>query len=601
MKDFVKFTFASCLGLCLAGVILFFWGSAMVTSAVAGMMGGDELVPNAKPNSVLNVSLKFPLPEKTNNVETGQFELEMDDILGLHDIVRSIRYAKSDDNIQGLMINLTSTGVGQANASYLRKEIEDFKESGKFVLAYASAYSTGTYYIASVADKVYINPFSIMQFDGFAATIPFFKGMLDKLGVKMQVKYAGQFKSATEPFRRYEMSDQNRLQVREYLEGMYKIYLKDIATSRNMTPAQLRAIADQSIMLQSKEAVEAGLVDGAKYKDEVLDEVRERLGLGQKSKIPTIELYDYAAVAGANKDFSSSNKIAVVYAEGTIVDGEGSLGSVGGDKYARIIRKARQDDNVKAIVLRVNSGGGSGMASENIWREIELAKADGKTVVTSMGDVAASGGYYIACNSDAIFAQPNTITGSIGVFAMIPSWQEGMKENLGITVDTVKTTRFSTNITPFFDLSQAEGNEVQKYIDNFYDHFLKRVSESRATLESSKDAHEIAQGRVWTGEKALEIGLVDQLGTLDDAIAYAAEKAGIPNYRLKEYPQVKEPLQQFLDEFTGNDNKEPLAKSVMEHTLEAEFGALYPHVKAIKEMMQTKGVQARMPYIINFD
>ncbi|MEM6967512.1 MAG: signal peptide peptidase SppA, partial [Bacteroidota bacterium] len=600
MKDFFKFTFASCLGMCLAGVVLFFWGSVKITSAVAGMVGGEEVAPSTNPNSVLNVTLELPVPEKTNNIENSQFGLKMDDVLGIHDIVRSIRFAKNDDNIQGLMINMNSMSIGQANASYLRRTIENFKESGKFVLAYSSAYSTGSYYVASAADKVYINPFSVMQFDGFSATIPFFKGMLDKLGVKMQVKYAGQFKSATEPFRRYDMSDQNKLQVRAYLEGMYKVYLDDIAASRNMTPAQLRDIADAGILLQSKEAVESGLVDAAKYMDEVLEEVRERLGLGQSAKIPTVELYDYADVAKAGKDYSSSNKIAVVYAEGTIVDGEGGLGSIGGDSYARIIRKARQDDNVKAIVLRVNSGGGSGMASENIWREIELAKADGKTVVTSMGDVAASGGYYIACNSDAIFAQPNTITGSIGVFAMIPSWEKGMKEHLGITVDTVKTTRFSTNITPFFDLSQAEGDEVQKYIDNFYDHFLKRVTESRATLASTEDTHEIAQGRVWTGEKALEIGLVDKLGTLDEAIAFAADKAGIPNYRLKEFPQVKEPIQQFLDEFMGNDGKEPLAKAIVDHSLEAELGAMYPHVKALKEMMQTQGVQARMPYIINF-
>ena len=295
----------------------------------------------------------------------------------------------------------------------------------------------------------------------------------------------------------------------------------------------------------------------------------------------------------------SSNKIAVVYAEGSIVDGEGGLGSVGGDNYARIIRKIRQDDNVKAIVIRVNSGGGSGMASENIWREIELAKADGKTVVTSMGDVAASGGYYIACNSDAILAQSNTITGSIGVFAMIPSFQDGMRDHLGIEVDTVKTTRFATSISPFFDMTDEEGDRIQKYIDEFYDHFLLRVSEGRGMTKAQ--ANEIAQGRVWTGKTALEIGLVDKLGNLDDAIALAAEKAGISDYRLKEFPVVKEPIQQFIDNLTGNDSKEPMASQSVNTLLQSEFGALYPHVKALKEMMQTKGVQARMPYLIDFE
>jgi protease-4 len=597
MKDFVKFVFASCLGVTLAGVALIFIGSSAVAGLVAG--AGGEGKAAAKPNSILNITLQSKIPEKTNNVQVDQFQLEMDNILGVHDMARSIDHAKTDDNIQGIMIDLTSASLGQANAAYLRETIIDFKESGKFVLAYAPAYSKGTYYLASAADDVYINPFSVMEFDGFAASIPFFKGMLDKVGVKMQVKYAGQFKSATEPFRLFEMSDQNKLQVREYLEGMYEVYLNDIAASRDMTPSQLRAVANQGILLTSKEAVETGLVDGIKYKDEVLVELRTRLGLADDDKIPTIGLYDYADYVGTKKDLKSSNKIAVVYAEGSIVDGEGGLGSVGGDNYARIIRKVRKDDNVKAIVIRVNSGGGSGMASENIWREIELAKADGKTVVTSMGDVAASGGYYIACNSDAILAQSNTITGSIGVFAMIPSFQDGMRDHLGIEVDTVKTTKFATSISPFFDMTDEEGDRIQKYIDEFYDHFLLRVSEGRGMTKAQ--AHEIAQGRVWTGKTALEIGLVDKLGNLDDAIALAAEKAGISDYRLKEFPVVKEPIQQFIDNFTGNDSKDPMASQSVSTLLQSEFGAMYPHVKALKEMMQTKGVQARMPYLIDVE
>ena len=598
MKDFIKFVFASCLGMTLAGVLLFSMGSAMVTKSISAL--SSDSAPTVSSNSVLKISLNGVVPEKTNNVVMDRFDIETGNVLGLHDMVRAIRHATNDDDIQGIMIDLSSLGLGQANASYLRNEILDFKQSGKFVMAYAQAYGRGTYYIASAADKIYINPFSIMEFDGFGATIPFFKGMLDKMGVKMQVKYAGQFKSATEPYRLFKMSKQNRTQVRAYLEGMYKVYLDDIAASRGMTPNALRSIADQGIMLNSKEAVASGLVDDVKYKDEVLDELRERLGLSDEAKIPTIGLSAYAEVVSANQDFSSSNKVVVIYAEGTIVDGEGTLGSVGGDKYARLVRKARQDDNVKAIVMRVNSGGGSGMASENIWRELELAKADGKTVITSMGDVAASGGYYIAANSDAILAQKNTITGSIGVFSMIPSWEDGARKHLGVEVDTVRTTRFSTGITPFLDMDAEEGNRLQKFTDEFYAHFLLRVKEGRG-FENTDAVHEYAQGRVWTGEKALEIGLVDKIGDLDDAIELAVEKAGISNYRLKEYPNVKEPLQQFLDDFMKKGDKEPMAKSALDNVLEAEFGEVYPHVKALKEMMQTKGVQARMPYIIDFN
>ena len=591
MKQFVKFVFASCLGVMLAGGALVFIGGGMIGKMVSSM----EDKPSASANSILEVSLSQPVPEKTNNIDRGQTSIDFDDVIGVHDMVRAIRHAKTDDKIQGILLDLSSVGMGQANASYLRDAIIDFKESEKFVLASSNFYTTGTYYIASVADSIYINPFSIMQFDGYAATIPFFKGMLDKLGVKMQVKWAGKFKSATEPYRLYEMSAQNKKQVREYLEGMYEVYLDDVSKSRSMSPSQLRGIANEGVMLNSTEAVETGLVDNELYRDEVLSILRNRIGLDDDDKIKTINLTDYAASVNSKIDLSSSNKIAIVYAEGTIVDGEGTLGSVGGDKYARIIRKLRQDDNVKGIVMRVNSGGGSGMASENIWREVELAKKMGIPVVTSMGDVAASGGYYIAANSDAILAQNNTITGSIGVFTMIPSFQEGMKDHLGVTFDTVKTTKFSTSITPFFDMSDEEGMRLQKYTDEFYDHFLKRVSEGRNMTKGA--VHEIAQGRVWTGKRAKELGLVDQIGDIDDAIALVVEKAGLDNYRLKEYPRIKAPMEQFIEELSGKKKKEPIANIMLEN----EMQEIFPYLKDVKEILTTKGPQARMPYIITVE
>ena len=590
MKQFVKFVFASCLGVMLAGTTLFFIGGSMVTKMVSSM----DKKPTASANSILEINLGQMVPEKTNNVQRNQTSFDIDDVIGVHDMVRAIKHAKEDDKIQGILLDLSSVGMGQANAAYVRDAIIDFKESEKFVMAYSSFYTSGTYYLASVADSIYINPFSIMQFDGFAAQIPFFKGMLDKLGVKMQVKWAGKFKSATEPYRLYKMSPQNKKQVREYLEGMYEVYLDDVSKSRNMTPTRLRSIADEGVIINSTEAVESGLVDNQLYRDEILAKLRNRIGLDDDDKIKTINLTDYATAVKSKIDLSSSNKIAIVYAEGTIVDGNGELGSVGGDKYARIIRKLRQDDNVKGIVMRVNSGGGSGMASENIWREIELAKKMGIPVVSSMGDVAASGGYYIACNSDAIFAQNNTITGSIGVFTMIPSIQKGLQDHLGVAFDTVKTTRFSTNITPFFDMSTEEGDRLQKYTDEFYDHFLKRVSEGRGMTKGA--VHEIAQGRVWTGKTAKEIGLIDNIGDIDDAIAMVVEKAGLDNYRLKEYPTVKAPMEQLIEEFSGTKKKEPLASTM----LQSEMQEMFPYLKDIREMIMTKGPQARMPYIIEF-
>ena len=591
MKQFVKFVFASCLGVMLAGGAMVFIGGSMLGKLASSM----ESKPTAGANSILEISLGQPIPEKTNNIQRSQTSVDFDDVMGVHDMVRAIRHAKTDNKIQGILLDLNGVGTGRANASYIRDAILDFKESEKFVLASSSFYTTGTYYIASAADSIYINPFSIMQFDGYAASIPFFKGMLDKLGVKVQVKWAGKFKSATEPFRLYEMSPQNKQQVREYLESMYEIYLGDVSKTRGMTPSQLKSVANEGVIINSTEAVEKGLVDNELYRDEVLSILRNRIGLDDDDKIKTINLTDYANAVRSKVDFSSSNKIAIVYAEGTIVDGKGELGSVGGDKYAKIIRKLRQDDNVKGIVMRVNSGGGSGMASENIWREVELAKKMGIPVISSMGDVAASGGYYIACNSDAIFAQNNTITGSIGVFTTVPSIQEGLKDHMGITFDTVKTTKFATSITPVFDMSAEEGDRLQKYTDEFYDHFLKRVSEGR---DMTKDAvHEVAQGRVWTGKKAKELGLVDQIGTIDDAIALAVEKAGIENYRLKEYPQVKAPMEQFLEEFSGNKKSEPLANTM----LRKEMQEMFPYLKDINEILTTKGPQARLPYIIEWE
>jgi len=322
MKQFVKFVFASCLGVMLAGGAMVFIGGSMVGKMVSSM----ESKPTASANSILEISLGQPIPEKTNNIQRSQTSVDFDDAIGVHDMVRAIRYAKSDNKIQGILLDLSGVGMGQANASYLRDAILEFKESDKFVLASSNFYTTGTYYIASAADSIYINPFSIMQFDGYAASIPFFKGMLDKLGVKVQVKWAGKFKSATEPFRLYEMSPQNKKQVREYLEGMYEIYLDDVSKSRGMTPSRLRGIANEGVIINSTEAVESGLVDNELYRDEVLSILRNRIGLDEDDKIKTINLTDYANAVRTKVDFSSSNKIAVVYAEGTIVDGKGELG-----------------------------------------------------------------------------------------------------------------------------------------------------------------------------------------------------------------------------------------------------------------------------------
>jgi protease IV len=532
--NFLKIVLGSCLGVALASILVFIIGGAII-SGIASQADSPKKVDA---NSVLKISFNQPIPEQSNNLPVDPLSFEMDKTIGLHDMVAAIEYAKTDDKIKGIYLDLSGAPGGRATASTLRKALLDFKTADKFVVAYSTAYSQGTYYMASVADEVMMNPVGGVDFLGFSAQIPFFKDMLDRLGVNMQVFYAGQFKSATEPFRLTEMSEQNRTQVREYLEGMYALFLEDIAASRNIPTTELRNIANTYALRKAEDAVKYKFVDKLAYTDEVLANMKERVGLEKDDKLEMISLADYEAGYKAKINFKVKDKIAVIYAEGNIVDGDGEVGSIGGDKYAAIIRKIREDDKHKAIVIRINSGGGSGLASEIMWRELMLCKEQGLPVIASMGDVAASGGYYIACMADTILAQPNTITGSIGVFGMIPNLQKMFDEKLGIQFDSVKTGAYSTGLTTSFPIGPEEGAIIQQSVDDFYDLFLTRVADGRKMTKEA--VHEVAQGRVWTGVKASNIGLVDVLGDLQDAIEIAAAKAGLEKYRLAEYPKTKD-------------------------------------------------------------
>jgi protease-4 len=371
--------------------------------------------------------------------------------------------------------------------------------------------------------------------------------------------------------------------------------LEDISKSRNIPVAKLRKLADNYALRNADDAVEYKFVDKTMYKDEIIAHLKEQIGLDADEDIPVMSLAAYAKANPKSRNLREKNKIAVIYAEGTIVDGEGENGQIGGDKYSKIIREIRQDKKVKAIVLRVNSGGGSGFASEKIWRELKLAQEQGIPIIVSMGDYAASGGYYIACLADSIFAEQNTITGSIGVFGTIPSVEGFMRDKIGITVDTVKTGRFSTGITPFYDVNDEEGQIIQESVEDFYYLFLGRVAKGRDMDTAA--VHKIAQGRVWTGQKALEIGLIDAHGDLDRAIAAAANLADVEKYRVAEYPTIKEPLQQLIEEFTGK-SKDKTAKA-SRALIKEEMGDLYPYYEQIKEIRQMKGIQARMPFVID--
>lgn len=589
--NFFKSLMASCLGVILAMVVVFFIGSMIIGGLVKSASKNEVSV---KSNSVLNLNFKETIPEKTDNLESGSFSLKDDKTYGITDILKTIEIASTDDDIKGIFLDLSDVKMGKATASTLRKALVDFKEKGKFITAYAEGYSQNAYYLASVANTVYVHPLGDIDFRGYAAQIPFFKDMLDKLGVKMQVYYVGQFKGATEPYRLEKMSDPNRLQTREYLEGLYQVYLSDIAKSRNTSVETLRSLANEYKIRKAEDALQYKLVDKIGYRDEVLAELKSKLSLKEADKINAINLEDYASAKLKDPDLSIKDKIAVVYAEGEIVDGKGENGKVGGKKYADLLRDIRMDDKVKAIVLRVNSPGGSGLASENIWRELKLAKEAGKPVVVSMGDYAASGGYYISCMADSIFAQPNTLTGSIGVFGIIPSVQKTLKDKAGISFDTVKTGKFAASFSPFFEINVEEGKIIQESVDMFYDRFLKRVSDGRKMTKEK--VHEIAQGRVWTGTKATTIGLVDRIGSLDDAITCAANLSGVKKYRTSEYPKTKEKFQKLVDKLNGDEDedKELFAKSI----LKSQLGEYFPFLEEIKSIKNMKGPQARLPFVI---
>jgi protease IV len=590
MSQFFKFLFASCLGTALALGLLFILGIGWITS-MAGSIAEKEKVTISE-NTVLELDFKNPIPEKTNNLPIKPFDLEQKEVLGLTDMVAAIQRAKTDPDIKGIYLNASNITLGKASSATLRNALADFRSEGKFIISYAHYYTQGAYYLASVADSVLMSPQGVVDFRGYSSTITYYKGLLDKLDIQMRIFYCGKYKSATEPFRADKMSAENRLQIREYLTPLYDIFIKDVAKSRNISEAELRQIAERYDGFNALKAKQSRLVDRFAYEDEVFSMIKNRIGLSDKEKLNRVSLEDYCDTRGKKINFSVKDKIAVVYAEGEILDGDqGEQGTILDGKYVKMLRKIRKDPNIKAIVLRVNSPGGSSLASDNILRELDLCKQAGKPVVVSMGDVAASGGYYIACHADSIFAEPATITGSIGVFGMIPILEKTMRNKLGITFDTVRTQKFSTFGSTVYDFSPEEGQMMQDRVDWIYQDFLGKVAIGRH--RSPEQIHEIAQGHVWSAAKAKEIGLVDDLGGLDRAIAAAAKLANLEKYRTSEYPQSKSGLEQFLDKIMQKDERDD---SVKAWAMQQELGEFYPIYKTIQGFRQNNGILFRIPY-----
>jgi protease-4 len=508
----------------------------------------------------------------------------------LYELVSMIKHATTDASIRGIYIKSNASANGFASAEALRDALNDFKKNKKFVIAYGDYITQGAYYVASVADKVYCNPKGMFQWKGMAVELSFMKRTLEKLEIHPQIFYAGKFKSATEPLREEKMTDANRLQTTVLLNDIYGEMLSSIGKSRNIDTATLSKLANEMAIETVEDAVKYKLIDAAKYDDQVKAEIREKLGLKKDAAISFISTGKYADAINLFHS-SSKDRIAVIYAEGEIVYGKGEDGQIGSDDFRKMISKVRTDNNVKAVVLRVNSPGGSSLASEIIWRELSLLKKE-KPLIVSMGNYAASGGYYISCDADSIFAEPNTLTGSIGVFSILPDISGFMTNKLGITFDGVKTGNYADFPTITRPLTDAEKSIMQRMVDNIYTDFKTRVSAGRKKEIGFVDS--IAQGRVWTGKRAIEVGLVDRLGNMDDALAAAAKLAKLKDYKIKQYPEPKSFWEQLFKDKSS---------TVVNEKIKAEIGEEnFNYWKQLKYVRQTMGTtQARMPFDIRFN
>ena len=576
---FLRNLLASILGFFIATFLIF-----LFFIAIASIIGAEEEI-TVKPNSVLELDLSATIKDyapKDDNPLAEILELT-DEKLALNKIINAIENAKTDSNIKGISIKTTLVNAGIAQTQAIRNKIEEFKESGKFVYAYNDVYSQKNYYLSSVADSLFLNPVGAIDFKGLATEILYYKDFEDKYGVKMEVIRHGKYKSAVEPYLTNKMSDANREQTTSLLKSIWSEITDDISKSRNITTEQLNLIADNANGRNAVMAKNHKLIDAIIYEDEY----DEKLALNADKKTNTISLADYINSGKGRISATAKNKIAVIYAQGEIMYAEGNEDIIGQGIINKALRKARKDKNVKAIVLRVNSPGGSALASELIWRELELTKKE-KPLVVSMGNVAASGGYYIACNADKVLAEPTTITGSIGVFGAIPNFNK-LADNIGINAEQVSTNN-NPNYSVFEPMDKKFYDVTKEGVEQIYTTFVNRVAVGRnMTFEQ---VNEIAQGRVWTGKEALKNGLVDKLGNLNDAITVAAELAQIEAYKVRNYPNYKKDLKEAF-------SFSPFTKASKEDILKEALGnENYQMYNNINQMKKLKGIQARMPYIL---
>lgn len=601
MKGFFKYLLASVLGFLIASFLVFI----IMIGIFAGIASSSDKPTEVSPNSVLKISLNQQVFDRaSDNPLEGMtpFNFSTEKAFGLNDILKNIEKAKTDQHIEGIFLDLTSVPAGMAQIQEIRASLLDFKESGKFIIAHSFMYSQTAYYLASVADKVYLTPEGALDYRGIAANVVFIKNALTKMGLKAQIIKGkdNKFKSAVEPYFLTQMSEANKKQTLVYINSIWGQMLQAISESRNISVEKLNEMADNFSIVSDKDAKEFGLIDDLKYYDEIVVELKDSLGLKETKKVKMVSLRKYfsaKAKTDEGKKEISRDKIAVVYAQGTIGMDGGSFYDIGTENISSALAKVRRDSSVKAVVFRVNSPGGSALTSELIYREA-LLTAQAKPFIVSMGTYAASGGYYISCMADEIYADPTTLTGSIGVYGVIMSGTELINDKLGLNIDGVKTNEFADFggaglPMPLFgavadrDLTAQEREIIQRSVTQVYNTFVGHVAEGRGMTYEEVDA--IGQGRVWTGENAIEIGLVDKLGGLNDAIEAAKLAAGLEDYKRVEYPVQKDPIQEIIEELTGQ---------VKMKQMKALLGADYIHYMNIEKALSYRGIQARMPFNI---
>ena len=586
MKSFFKNVLSTIVGVVLSVVVVVLLFIGIISIAISTLDSDKET--KVKANSILKITLSKPIVDRASdnpfeNLSITNMDPETE--IEFKSILDNIEKAKTDDRIKGIYLNVPFVNAGLSQTEEIRNKLLDFKTTGKFIISYAENYSQSGYYLSSIADEIFLNPEGIFELKGFSAQIIFFKGLLEKLDIEAQVIRHGKFKSAIEPFILDRMSKANREQISLLLTTISDNILDSIASQRGLTLSRVEELADNLELNTAANCLENNFVDALIYQDELENKLKSKLGEEAKLQLISLSKYNNAKVEKQGK--ISRDKIAIIYATGEINSGKGDLKSMGSETTAKAIKEAREDERVKAIVLRVNSPGGSALASDVIWRETTLAKAE-KPLVISMGDVAASGGYYISCAADTIVANPTTITGSIGVFGLIVNLQHFYKNKLGITIDTVNTHKHA-DIGANRALTAFEKTKIQEIIENIYATFISRVAEGRNMSTAAVD--DIGQGRIWTGYDAKRLGLVDVLGGLETAIDIAADLAELSDYRLVSLPKKEDPLETFIKEITGEESK--YITNYLD--IDRKF------VKSVENLLKGEKIKARMPFILEIN